>query len=613
MPVNNQNSDKQWVIGGIFIVLVLIFLIRLFYIQVWDNAYQLTAESNSQRHVTQYPARGLILDRNGKVLVQNQAAYDLMVVPKQVQEFDTLEFCKMLSITNKELKEKLKKAKLYSWYKPSIFLKQVSFEDYATFQEHLFRFPGFFVQTRTLRDYPMPTATHLLGYVGEVSEKQIENNSYYNLGDYIGISGIEKTYEQELRGTKGNKIFLVDVHNRIKGEFRDGDFDIMAIPGYNITTTIDAELQLFGEQLMEYKIGSIVAIEPSTGEILALISAPSYNPAMLVGRARSLNYSHLQNDSLKPLFNRALTAQYPPGSIFKIINGLIGLQGQFINWHTHFTCDKSLVGCHNHPTNDNIEKAIQFSCNPYFFQTYKKIIQQGKDNNRFIDSRYGLTYWRNYVLEFGLGKKLKSDLPNISSGSIPDTTFYDKWYGKERWAFSNIASNSIGQGEVMVVPIQMANLVAIIANKGYYITPHVVKKVGEKTNANPEFLTIHPTSIDTKWFETVQNAMYAVVNEAHGTAGRARIDSIAVCGKTGTVQNPHGEDHSVFIAFAPKDNPQIAIAVYVENSGFGGTWAAPIASLMIEKYINGEISEYNTKYKQQRILDYKPLYVEPSK
>lgn len=610
MPLIGLNNEKKWIINGIFFFLFIVFIIRLFFVQVWDEKYQLSADSNSQRHVTQFPARGLIYDRNGKLLVHNQAAYDLMIIPRQIVAFDTLLFSNLLNVDYNIIKEKIKKASKYSTYKPSIFIKQISAERYANFQEHMFKFPGFFIQTRTLRYYPKPIAAHVLGYVGEVNESEIKKDNYYKSGDYIGISGIENTYEKELRGEKGNKIFLVDVHNRIKGEFREGDFDTKAILGKDLITTLDADLQEYGEQLMNFKIGSIVAIEPKTGEILALISAPSYNPNELVGRKRSEQYLKLQKDTLKPLFNRALSAQYPPGSIFKIVNGLIGLQGKFISINSHFPCDKSIVGCHNHPPSNSLKEAIQYSCNPYFFQVYKRIIQQGVDNNRFLDSRIGLDYWREMALSFGLGQKLNIDLPNITSGIIPSIQFYDKWYGKNRWAFSTIASNSIGQGEVMVVPIQMANLAATIANSGYYITPHTVKMIDNKPIQKDEYIKKHYTKVDSVWFDYVREGMYAVVNEIHGTAGRARIDSITVCGKTGTVQNPHGEDHSVFIAFAPKDNPKIAIAVYVENSGFGGTWAAPIASLMIEKYINRKISDKNILYKEKRILDYKPLKVE---
>ena len=611
MSLKEQYSERKFIIGAIFIVFIFIYILRLSFIQVWDDKYRLSADSNSQRHVTQYPARGLIYDRNGKLLVYNQAAYDLMVIPRQVNEFDTSLFASLLNIDKSTIEKKLKKAKRYSRYKSSIFIKQVSAKRYAKFQEYLYKFPGFFIQTRTLRYYPYSNAAHVLGYVGEVNNKTIKNDKYYKSGDYIGISGVEKTYEKELRGEKGNKIFLVDVHNRIKGEFRNGELDKQASLGKNLTTTLSVDIQEYGEQLMQYKVGSIVAIEPKTGEILALISAPTYDPNKLVGRQRSLNYGRLLRDSQNPLFNRALTAQYPPGSIFKLINGLIGVNGGFTSIYSNYVCNKSLVNCHNHPLNSNLKKAIKHSCNPYFYQVYKRIIQQGiNPNNKFLDSRFGLKYWKEQVESFGLGKHLAIDLPNVRKGSIPGVKFYDRLYGENRWKFSNIYSNAIGQGEVMVVPVQMANLAVIIANSGYYYTPHIVKEINNHPIQDSLYTTKHYTSIDSTWFSTVQEGMYEVVNTDHGTARRARIDSIIVCGKTGTVQNPHGADHSVFIAFAPRKNPQIAIAVYVENSGFGGTWAAPIASLLIEKYLNGEISDKNKRYKEKRILDFKPLKIE---
>ena len=611
MPLTDQNSERKWVIGIIFITFIVIYIIRLFIVQVWDDKYRLSADSNSQRYVTQYPSRGLIYDRNGKLLVYNRASYDLMIIPRQLEAFDTSLFASLLNIDKDIIVEKIKKAKKYSTYKPSIFIKQVSAERYARFQEHMFKFSGFFIQPRTLRYYPNPIAAHVLGYVGEVNDKNIKNDSYYKSGDYIGISGIEKTYEKQLRGIKGNKIYLVDVHNRIKGEFRNGALDTKAVLGKDLTTTLDLELQEYGELLMKYKIGSIVAIEPKTGEILALISSPTYDPNRLVGRVRSKNYRLLLKDSLKPLFNRALTARYPPGSIFKLINALIGVNAGLTSPNSSFVCDKSLVACHNHPLNTDLRKAIKHSCNPYFYQVYKRIIQQGiNKKTKFLDSRIGLEYWKKRVLSFGLGQRLQIDLPNVSRGSIPGVDYYDRWYGKNRWKFSMIASNAIGQGEVMVVPIQMANLAAIIANLGYYYVPHIVKEISGHPIADTIYTKKHFTMIDSKWFPIIKEGMYEVVNEERGTARRARIDSIVVCGKTGTVQNPHGKDHSAFIAFAPKDKPQIAIAVYVENSGFGGTWAAPIASLMIEKYLNREISENNKKYKEKRILEYTPLKIE---
>lgn len=610
MPLIELNSERKWVIGAIFIVFIMIYIVRLFMVQVWDNKYRLSADSNSQRHVVQYPARGVIFDRNGKLLVHNQAAYDLMIIPRQVKDFDTTLFSELLNVDKPLLVKKIKRAKRYSTYKPSIFIKQVSAERYANFQEHMFKFQGFFMQTRTLRSYAKPIAAHVLGYVGEVNERNIKNDSYYKSGDYIGISGIEKTYENQLRGIKGNKIYLVDVHSRVKGEFRHGALDEKAVLGQDLTTTLDIDLQEYGELLMQHKIGSIVAIEPSSGEILALVSTPNYDPNQLVGRQRSSNYSKLIKDSLNPLFNRALTAHYPPGSIFKVVNGLIGLDGGFISAKSNFECDKSLVGCHNHPLNTSFDKAIKHSCNPYFYQVYKRIIQQGTDKSKFIDSRFGLKYWRDRVLSFGLGSRLKLDLPNVSPGVIPSVKFYDKWYGENRWKFSMLASNAIGQGEVMVVPVQMANLAAIVANSGFYYTPHVVKEIARNKINDSLYTQKRFARVDTAWYDIVKKGMYDVVHEAHGTARRARLDSIVVCGKTGTVENPHGENHSVFIAFAPKEDPKIAIAVYVENSGSGGTWAAPISALMIEKYINREISARHKKYKEKRILDFKPLELE---
>jgi len=600
------NTERKYLIAGIIIFFIFIYTIRLFIIQVWDDKYQLIALNNSQRHVTQYPSRGLIYDRNGKLLVSNKVAYDLMIIPKQVSSFDTLLFIRLLKIDKAYLLKHFEKSKQYSRYKPSVFLKQISAKQYATFQEKMYKFSGFYVQNRTLRYYNKSIAAHLLGYVGEANNRMLKRDSYYESGDYIGISGIEKIYEKRLRGEKGEKIFLVDVHNRIKESFANGEYDTPSKVGENLTLSIDADLQEYGEKLMQGKIGSIVAIEPSTGEILAILSSPSYNPNLLVGRSRSKNYTRLSKNKHKPLFNRAVSAQYPPGSVFKIANALIALQADLINENANFICNKSLLGCHNHPPNNGVEKAIQYSCNPYFYQVYKRIIQQNINKKSiFKDSRIGLEFWQKSMFKFGFGKKIETDLSNIRSGKIPSVTYYDKIYGKNRWAFSTIYSNAIGQGEVMTVPLQIANFAATLANRGYYRVPHLLKNSDSLL-----FKKKQQTNIDKHWYDIVIQGMYNVVNAAHGTAGRARIDSIVVCGKTGTVQNPHGKDHSVFMAFAPRENPKIAIAVYVENSGFGGTWAAPITALMIEKYINREISEKNKKYKEKIILDYTPLWSE---
>jgi penicillin-binding protein 2 len=412
----------------------------------------------------------------------------------------------------------------------------------------------------------------------------VEKDPYYKAGDVIGVGGLEQYYEKDLRGRRGVKYVVVDVHNNIQGAFRNGQYDTLAYEGKNLYTTIDARMQAYGERLMQHKKGSIVALDPKTGEILCLVSSPSYDPELLVGRVRNTNYVELQRDSLKPLFDRALQAQYPPGSIYKIVQSLIALQQGVITPNTGFPCNKSLVGCHNHPHAGDIQSAIQYSCNPYFYQVFKRLIEQDKDKNRFKDAALGLNIWHDYMMSFGLGQRPAIDLPSVKGGSIPSVAFYDRIYGKEGWAFSTIYSVSIGQGEVMVVPLQMAMLASTFANKGWYIDPHMVRAVGSKDSVLTTFQK-HVTKVDAHWYDLIQEGMRRVVNEPGGTARQARLDSITVCGKTGTAENPHGQDHAVFIAFAPMEDPRIAIAVYVENSGFGGTWAAPIASLLMEQYL----------------------------
>ena len=596
----NNLSDRKVVIALIFIVVGLIFIIRLFNVQIINDKYKIDSDQNVLREVIQHPARGLIYDRNGILLVYNEAAYDLMVVPRLVKEMDTLAFCKLLGINLEDFRTKFYKAKNYSRYKPSIFEKEISSKEYAKIQEKLFGYPGFYTETRTLRKYPRESAAHVLGYIGEVDQNIIDNDHYYKSGDYIGKSGIELSYESLLRGKRGIKRMLVDVHNREKGSYLDGELDTLAVTGETIHLTIDAVIQEYGEKLMQNKRGSIVAIEPQTGEILALISAPAYNPNLLVGRDVKKNYPVLSNDELKPLFNRALMASYPPGSTFKTVQALIALQDGVINEQTGFPCNKSLVGCHNHPAAGDVISSIKMSCNPYYFNVFRKIILQNKSTSLFKDSEIGLVQWSKHVKKFGLGVRLETDLPSIKKGFIPDVDFYDKWYGKGRWAFSTIYSLSIGQGEIGVVPLQMANLSAILSNRGYFYTPHLLKRI-EKTDTIPSIFRIkHQVGVDAKYFTPIVEGMLKVVEEAGGTARRAKIDSIQVCGKTGTAQNPHGEDHSIFISFAPKDNPKIAIAVYIENAGFGGTWAAPIASLIMEKYLKGSIKDVE---KEKRILE----------
>lgn len=602
---NTIYANRRFVIIAIMVFVCIVFIIRLFFIQIIDDSYKTSAANNSRRDMTVYAARGVIYDRDGIPIVYNEATYDLMVIPRQTKGIDTLGLCKLLGMSKEEYVEKIKKAvKMYSSMRPSPFIKQLSKDDCGFIQEKLYKYPGFYLQPRTIRKYPKPIAAHAMGYIGEAGPHVIEKDPYYKPGDYIGISGLEKFYEQELRGKNGVNVVLVDVFNRIKGSFHNGDFDIPAVAGSDLYCTISSKLQEYGENLMQNKIGSIVAIDPKTGEILSFVSAPTYDPNKLVGREFPSNYMELQRDPLKPLFNRALMAQYPPGSIFKMVQALTALEEGVISENTGFPCNTGLLGCHIHPTATDVSKAIQYSCNPYFFMLFKKIIQQGKSKSNFKDAQLGLDEWKRHVSSFGLGQRIKIDLPSTKAGFIPGSDFYNRWYGKNRWAFSTIYSNAIGQGEVEVVPIQMANLAAIFANKGHYYTPHLVKSIGKNGIINDEYTKPHYTTIDLKYFNIIHDAMYHVVHTEGGTARQARIEGINIGGKTGTAQNPHGEDHSVFIAFAPFENPKIAIAVYVENAGFGGVWAAPIASLMIEKYLTDTIKRTEL---EGRILEAKIL------
>lgn len=594
-------EDRKFVVLGIFFLVGVIFLGRLFYIQVIDETYKLSAKNQALRYVTQYPVRGLIYDRNGELLVYNEAAYDLMVTPKLVKQIDTLAFCNLLSISDTTFREKMKSASEYSRYKASTFEKQIPANQWAEISEQLYQFPGFYGEKRTLRKYPKSIAGHVLGYISEANPSDLKRDEYYQKGDYVGKRGLEKEYENDLRGIRGKKVFLVDVHNRIKGSYSNGKYDEAPTNGKNLTSTIDRDLQAYGEKLMQNKRGSIVAIEPSSGEILALVSAPSYDPNLLVGRPRSENYKMLQaNDTLNPLYNRAINATYRPGSIFKLVQSLIALDEGLILPSTRFRCNRGIIGCHGAHTNDDLVGAIQHSCNPYFWNVFKKMVQRGQHKSIFKDAEYGLNLWEERVKLFGLGVKLQTDLPNIKSGNVPNVAFYNRWYGAHRWAFSTIYSVSIGEGEMLVIPLQMANLASIFANRGYYYTPHLIKSIGSDSVKRKEFLVKHDTKVDSKYFDPVIEAMSKVVNEQGGTARRARMDSVEVCGKTGTVQNDPWPDHSVFIAFAPRENPKIAIAAYVEYSDFGGTWAAPITSLMMEKYLTDSIARPE---KEQRILD----------
>ncbi len=596
-------ENRPYIIGGFFCVIIIIFIIRLFSIQVVDDSFKTSSENNVIRKQTDHPRRGLIYDRNNELIVYNEAAYDLMITPNQATKIDTALICTLLSIDTISLENRLEKAKKHSIYKSSIFMKQISVETYTKLQENMFLMPGFYVQARTLRKYPYSTASHLLGYVGEVNQQIIKKTPYYKEGDYIGVSGIEKAYEDQLKGIKGEKLLLKDVHNNIKGSFKNGKFDTKSIPGKNLTSSIDIFLQNYGEQLMQNKRGSIVAIEPSTGEILCLISAPNYDPNTLVGRKRSENYNILNSDSVsKPLFNRAALAQYPPGSTFKLINALIALQEKVIKPSSRFDCDdgfiygeeKRKMKCHEHRSPLDLSESIATSCNAYFCNVYKAIIES------YPSTYEGYDRWRKYVVSFGLGNWLNNDLPTGQKGFVPNRNYYDKIYGKKRWKSLTNLSLSIGQDALLTTPIQMANMTAAIANRGYYYTPHIVKHI-ENDSIDSRFKKRNYTEIDSSYFDIVINGMQEVVeNKELGTSNIAIMDDVAVCGKTGTAQNPHGEDHSIFIGFAPKDNPKIAIAVYVENGGWGSTWAVPIGSLMIEKYINDTITR---NYLEERIIN----------
>lgn len=585
-------ENRTYIIGGFFGLVILIFIIRLFSIQVIDDSFKTSSENNVIRKQTDYPRRGLIYDRNKELIVYNEAAYDLMITPKQATFLDTALICSLLEIDSLNLIKRIEKARNYSMYKASVLMKQISVETYTKLQENMFLMPGFFVQTRTLRKYPYSTASHLLGYVGEVNQRIVKSNPYYKEGDYIGVSGIEKAYEDKLRGQKGVKLLLKDVHNNIKGSFNDGKFDIKSKPGKDLQSSIDIFLQNYGESLMKNKRGSIVALEPSTGEILCLVSSPNYDPNILVGRKRSENYLILNEDTInKPLFNRASLAQYPPGSTFKLINALIGLQEKVIYSGSKFNCDEGYVygeekrkmKCHPHRSPLNLIESISNSCNAYFCNVYRAIIE------KYPNTYEGYNVWRNYVTSFGLGNWLNNDLPTGQKGFVPTPNFYDRIYGKNRWKSLTNLSLSIGQDALLTTPIQMANMTAAIANRGYYYTPHIVKSI-ENDSIDDRFRKPISTMVDSSLFEIVIKGMQEVVeDEELGTSNIAKMENFTVCGKTGTAQNPHGEDHSIFIGFAPKDNPKIALAVYVENGGWGSTWAVPIASLMIEKYLNDTI------------------------
>jgi penicillin-binding protein 2 len=588
--IQSVSTNRRYIIIAIFLSVGIIYLARFFYIQVIDDSYIKSAQHNFLRPVTQFPSRGLVYDRKGKLLVYNEPVYDLMVTPKLIKGMDTAEFCALIGIAREEFDKKLRLAKKYSRDLPSPFEKQLSKETYGTLMEKLDDFPGFFVQPRTLRRYNDRTAAHLLGDIGEVDSATVKDSKYYRDGDYIGKSGIELTYEPELRGKRGSKLMMVDVHGRLMGSFENGKYDTLAEGGENLTTSIDAGLQSYGEELMQNKIGGIVAIEPSTGEILAMVSSPSYDPNLLVGRLRAQNYGKLLTTDNNPLYNRALLSSYPPGSTFKIIMSLVAQQEGVLFPETRYPCAMGYPpgggkpACEAHPSPCDLAMAITYSCNSYFCYVFKSVLDK-KGFNSFEES---FTSWRKHILSFGLGRKLGVDLPTELGIGVPTIEHYDKVFGEGHWKSSTILSLAIGQGEMGVSPLKMANVMATVANRGYYYIPHVVKAIGDKQFQFEKYTTKNYTDVESKYFDIVIVGMEDVVQS--GTAAASKVSGIDICGKTGTAQNPSGKSHSVFVGFAPKDNPKIAIAVVVEHAGWGAEWAAPIASLMIEKYLTGTIT-----------------------
>lgn len=587
-----MNKSKPFYITVILIGFL--FILRLFYLQVLDNKYSISIiRGATVKPVYEYPERGYIYDRNGVLLVANQSSYDVMVVPREVKNIDTLELCSLLKIDTSYFNRQLKRAKAYSRAKPSTFIRQISKSDFAYLQEKMYKFSGFYIQRRSLRKYPISTAANVVGYISEVNNSILKKNPYYQLGELIGTAGVEKTYEKTLRGVKGVKYIQRDILNREIGSYKNGKYDTISISGKDITLTIDSKLQEYGEQLMKNKRGGIVAIEPSSGEILALISSPTYNPNLMIGRERSKNFNKLYLDSInKPLFDRGLQAMYPPGSPFKVITALIGLQEGIINLNSSVKCyggyrygkrSRAFMKCHCRTMGSpvRLNKAIYRSCNSYFADAYVKSI------NKFKNAEKGMDAWSKHAKSFGLGDYLHNDLSVGQPGLIPTADFYNKYYQNNRWRATYHISNSIGQGEILTTPIQLANIAATIANRGFYYTPHIVKKIKDKKIAE-KFKTPNHTTIDKKHFEPVIEGLFQVVENPRGTAHWSKVKGIEICGKTGTSENPHGQDHSIFMAFAPKKKPKIAIAVYIENGYWGSTWAGPISTLMIEKYLNKE-------------------------
>lgn len=591
-------------------VTAVILIVRLFIIQIIDTSYKESASNNSMVYDIIYPTRGVIYDRNGKILVGNKVAYDILVTPNEVGEFDTLLLASVLRTDPQTIRDKMaeyRRNRSRIGYQSMVMMKQLSPEDYMRFAEVQYKFPGFKGQVRSIRDYPINAGGNLLGYVSEVDAGFIAAHpGEYRSGDYAGKTGIEAAREKDLRGVKGYHIYLRNSRNQIEERYKGGAMDKEAVPGHDIVTTIDADLQQYGQELMANKVGSVVAIEPKTGEILSMISSPGIDVSMLADIGK--HYSEIVSDPYKPMFNRTVQASYPPGSVFKLVNGLIGLQEGVLDTKMAYPCNRGYrysgnhkLGCHAHRSPLVLEEAIMMSCNGFFCYVLKSILE----NRKYKTIEDAFDRWREYVVSFGFGRKLGSDFPAELGGTIPTSKYYDKIYGKGGWKFTTVVSLSIGQGEIGVTPLQIANLSATVANRGYYYIPHIVKD-SPGVEIAPKFHERQYTEVDTTEFKKVIQGMWRAVNSGFGSGGTASIAAVPgldICGKTGTAQNPHGADNSVFICFAPKDDPKIAIAAYIENAGFGATWACPIASLMVEKYLNGSIAEGQRKDLEKRVME----------
>ena len=568
-------------------------IIKLFSVQILNNSYKISAQNNIVRKIIKYPERGWVYDRNNTLLVSNQRAQDIMIVPYQVSEkIDTTLFCEVFNISLEKFNKKINRAKKYSNYKPSVFIKGIVKKDFVSIQENLHLFKGFYAQPKYVREYTTNAGGNIFGYISQINRKLLEENPTYTQEDLIGVAGIEKMYEPFLKGTKGVERQVVDVFGKYQGKFQDGRYDTLPQTGQDITLTIDIELQKYAEHLMKNKRGSIVAIEPATGEILCLVSSPTFDPSVFLGKKRGENFRRLYLDPGKPLYNRAVSAAYPPGSIFKLINALIGLEEKQISPGTLIKCQEGWnyrsilnIGCHQHKSPLNLRQSIAQSCNAYFCETFQKIINIEKKSSQ------GLNNWHEHAASFGLSEEFNNDFYDNTRGFLPRSEYYNKMYGDNRWGASTCISLGIGQDALLLSPVQMANISATIANRGYYKIPHIIKNINNSfKDINPVFFQKMYCSIDSKYFRPVILGMQTVIDGKYGTAKSAKIDGLNMCGKTGTAQNPHGEDHSVFIGFAPKKNPKIAIAVYVENGGWGSDMAAPIASLSIERYLYKKIS-----------------------